>query len=62
MASRLVHLIASLLSLSTVIVSVYFGTEIIEQDFYRDKSYRAISHYAGILMIFSGVVLMSISK
>ena len=59
---RLVHILSSAIIASTIVLAVALGTDIADQDFYKSKKFRSLYHYSGVAMIFSGVILIVLTK
>lgn len=59
---RLVHLLSTMFTLTTIAVVIFFDVDIVEYDFYRSKLYKMLGHYSGLLMIFSGIVIMILMR
>ena len=60
---RLLHIITSMITATNVVISVIIGPEEIGDVLVlRDKTYRNLIHWSGLLMIFSGAILVLIMK
>jgi hypothetical protein len=62
-AVRLLHIVSSMLSASHIVsLAVISPEEIGDIIMFRDKKYRSMVHWAGLLMIFSGAILVLLMK
>ena len=62
-AVRLLHIVSSMLSASHIVtLAVISPDEIGDILMFRDKAYRSMVHWAGLLMIFSGAILVLLMK
>ena len=59
---RLVHILSTMMVGSSIALAVVMGPDIVDLEMYRDKRYKGLQHYSGVLMIFSGVLLIMMMK
>jgi hypothetical protein len=60
---RLLHIVSSMLSASHIVTLALISPEDIgDVLMFRNKTYRSVVHWAGLLMIFSGAILVLLMK
>lgn len=59
---RFIHIVTAMLSASFIIVQLCLGEDILEYDFHKEKHYRMLQNYSGLLMIFTGFILVVLMR
>lgn len=59
---RLLHIISSALTVTFILLQAIYGEEVVDQEFFRDKKYKSLQNYSGLLMIFTGFVMLVIMR